>query len=91
MKRRLGSCTLTALLLPRVAAACPVCFGAADGAMLQGSSMGILALLIVTVAMLGAFGLFFATLAARASRQTTAVDDAPGLSRREPVQGGVGR
>ena len=37
--------------------------------MLQGSNMGIAALLIVTLVMLGAFAAFFATLARRASRR----------------------
>jgi hypothetical protein len=56
------------LLIPRAAAACPVCFGASDGPILQGSNMGILALLIVTVGVLCAFGGFFFTLARRAAR-----------------------
>lgn len=56
------------LLVPRVALACPVCFGASDGPLLQGSNMGILALLVVTLAMLGAFATFAWTLARRADR-----------------------
>lgn len=52
---------------PSVLLACPVCFGASDGPMLQGSNMGVLALLVVTLGMLGAFGLFFRTLARRAA------------------------
>jgi hypothetical protein len=66
----MGRTTLTALallLLPRLAAACPVCFGASDGPMLAGSNMGILALLVVTLAMLGAFAAFFRSLARRAA------------------------
>lgn len=90
MKRRLTITTVAAVLLPRLAAACPVCFGASDGPMLQGSNMGIFALLVVTVGMLGAFGAFFATLARRAAR---GVDEA---TRPSPLgtpqrQGGVGR
>jgi hypothetical protein len=61
-------------LVPRVALACPVCFGADDGPMLQGSNMGIAALLAVTVIVLGIFGGFFITLARRAAR---AVPDTP--------------
>lgn len=57
--------TTAAALCPRTAFACPVCFGATDTPMLRGSSMGILALLVVTAAMLGAFGWFFRTLARR--------------------------
>ena len=65
MMRRVGVLAAAALLLPRLASACPVCFGASDGPMLEGSNMGILALLVVTLAMLGAFGAFFYTLARR--------------------------
>ena len=68
MTRTIVPLTAIALLVPRVAAACPVCFGASDGPILQGSNMGILALLLVTVAMLGIFGGFFITLARRAGR-----------------------
>ena len=53
--------TSVALLVPRLALACPVCFGVSDGPILQGSSMGILALLIVTLAMLGVFAAFIVT------------------------------
>ncbi|HUR32600.1 MAG TPA: hypothetical protein VM032_02325 [Vicinamibacterales bacterium] len=60
--------TAAGALLPRAASACPVCFGAGDGLLLRGSSMGILALLVVTLAMLGAFAAFFAGLARRAAR-----------------------
>jgi len=63
---RLGVCTVCSILLPRVVSACPVCFGAADGPLLQGSNMGILAMLLATLAVLGAFGMFFRTLARRA-------------------------
>lgn len=69
--RRLATCTMLMLALPRLASACPVCFGASDGPMLQGSNMGILVLLVLTVAMLAAFGAFFATLARRAARAAT--------------------
>ena len=56
------------LAVPRLASACPVCFGAIDAPMLQGSNMGILALLLVTLAVLGAFGIFFRSLARHAQR-----------------------
>jgi ABC-type thiamin/hydroxymethylpyrimidine transport system permease subunit len=68
MTARVSASVLAALLVPRLAGACPVCFGASDGPILQGSNMGIAALLVVTLAMLGAFAAFFATLARRASR-----------------------
>lgn len=47
--------------------ACPVCFGATDGALVTGSTLGILTLLAVTVVILSAFGWFFLTLRARAA------------------------
>lgn len=87
MIRRIGALALAWLLFPRLAAACPVCFGASDGPMLQGSNMGILALLIVTVAMLGAFGAFFYTLARRGARSQPAEP----MSTLTPLQDGPGR
>jgi ABC-type thiamin/hydroxymethylpyrimidine transport system permease subunit len=80
MTARVWAGVLTALLLPRVASACPVCFGASDGPMLQGSNMGIAALLMVTLAMLGAFAAFFATLARRASRRAEQDGTTSGLT-----------
>lgn len=67
MKTRLACGTLTMLALPRLASACPVCFGASDGAMVRGSNMGIFVLLVVTVLMLSAFAAFFVVLARRAT------------------------
>ena len=68
VSRRVAFCTAMFLFAPAAAYACPVCFGASDGPMLQGSNMGILALLIVTLGVLAAFGAFFFSLARRASR-----------------------
>ena len=47
------------------ALACPVCFGAPDSPQVRGLQMGILALLGVTVVMLGAFATFFLYLRRR--------------------------
>ena len=47
------------------ALACPVCFGAPDSLQVKGMQMGILALLGVTVVMLGAFATFFLYLRRR--------------------------
>jgi hypothetical protein len=65
---RLALCSIGSLLIPEAADACPVCFGAVDGLMLRGSNMGILALLVATLAVLAAFGGFFVSLARRAAR-----------------------
>ena len=45
--------------LPSIVLACPVCFGAADSAQTRGAQAGILALLMVTLSVLGAFAGFF--------------------------------
>jgi len=87
MTRRIALLTAAALLLPRLARACPVCFGASDGPMLAGSNMGILALLIVTLAMLGAFGAFFYTLARRQARSVAAEP----MRTLSPLEEGTGR
>ena len=60
--------TLTTVVLLAVASpalACPVCFGNPNSSMTKGTQAGILALLIVTVAMLSAFGGFFLYLRRR--------------------------
>ena len=46
--------------------ACPVCFGAEETSMIDGSRLGILALLVVTFAVQGAFVAFFLYLRRRA-------------------------
>ena len=48
--------------------ACPVCFGAEETSMIDASRLGILALLIVTFAVQGAFVGFFIYLRNRAKR-----------------------
>ena len=58
--------TLGILGAPRAALACPVCFGQNDSPLAWGVNMGILAMLIVTVAVLAGFATFFIYLARRA-------------------------
>ena len=48
--------------------ACPVCFGAEETSMIDGTKMGILALLVVTITVQGAFVGFFLYLRRRARR-----------------------
>jgi hypothetical protein len=50
------------------ALACPVCFGAEEGALVHGTRLGTLALLAVTLAVQGAFAGFFLYLRRRAKR-----------------------
>lgn len=47
--------------------ACPVCFGAADGPMIDATRVGVLIMAAVTCAVLAAFAAFFLNLARRGS------------------------
>jgi hypothetical protein len=51
--------TLVLVIVPRLALACPVCFGNANSAQTKGAQAGILALLVVTVAVLSSIAGFF--------------------------------
>lgn len=65
--RLVGILTVLALgVLAEPAVACPVCFGASDAPPVHGMRMAIIALLVVTVGVLGAFGTFFVYLMRRA-------------------------
>ena len=48
--------------------ACPVCFGAEETSMIEGTQLGILVLLAITLAVQGAFAGFFFYLRNRAKR-----------------------
>ena len=58
--------TLAMAGVPRVALACPVCFGQSDSPMAQATNMGIFVMLGVTVSVLAAFAYFFVYLMRRA-------------------------
>ena len=51
--------TIALLAVPRLALACPVCFGNANSAQTKAAQAGILALLVVTVVMLASIAAFF--------------------------------
>jgi hypothetical protein len=74
-KSALGATVFAALLLCVVspaAQACPVCYGAADGPLLDGARSGMWFLLAVTVVLEGGFAAFFVYLwrcSKRAGRQ----------------------
>ena len=51
--------TIVILAIPRLALACPVCFGGPGSPQTRAAQTGILALLVVTVAMLGSIAGFF--------------------------------
>ena len=48
--------------------ACPVCFGAEESSIIDGTKLGILVLLVITLAVQGAFVAFFLYLRRRAKR-----------------------
>jgi hypothetical protein len=48
--------------------ACPLCFGAEETSMIDGTKLGVLVLLAVTLAVQGAFVAFFLHLRKRAKR-----------------------
>jgi hypothetical protein len=48
--------------------ACPICFGAEETSMVDGTKLGILALLAITLAVQGGFAAFFLYLRNRAKR-----------------------
>ena len=75
-----SSCLIGAV--PRVAWACPVCFGNSDAPMAAATNTGILFMLGIVVAMLSAFASFFIYLIRRANRLAaeTARADAAGLA-----------
>lgn len=51
-----------AVLLPRLAEACPICFGGGDSGLLDGARAGVLAMAGVTVSVLAALARWFLKL-----------------------------
>jgi hypothetical protein len=58
--------TACAVAAPRVALACPVCFGNSDSPMAIATNLGIFAMLLVVAGVLGGFATFFIYLMRRA-------------------------
>jgi hypothetical protein len=58
--------TLALLGVPRLALACPVCFGQSDAPLALAINMGVIAMLVVVAGMLGSFATFIVYLARRA-------------------------
>jgi hypothetical protein len=71
--------TVALVAAPRVALACPVCFGQNDSPLAVAMNQGILMMLGVVAVVLGAFASFFIVLIRRASRaeQVNPVETAP--------------
>ena len=80
--------TFVALLVPRAALACPVCFGQNDSPLAAGINWGIFAMLAVTVGVLAGFATFFIHLVRRA-RLADQSDPAGAPSARESYAGNV--
>jgi len=68
---------LAVLGVPRVALACPVCFGQNDSAMAAAMNIGIVLMLVFVVGVLAAFASFFIYLIRRA--RLAAGQDASGV------------
>jgi hypothetical protein len=84
IRRTLVTFALTGV--PRLAFACPVCFGNSDAPMAKATNTGIIFMMVVVAAMLAAFASFFIYLIRRASR--AAVTDAPAdAARLAPSEG----
>jgi hypothetical protein len=49
-------------LVPRVALACPVCFQNVDSPLLDAARLGVIAMVGITLCVLGAFGAWFLRL-----------------------------
>jgi hypothetical protein len=54
--------------------ACAVCFGTADGPMLDAAQVGVLVMVGITCVMLGAFGAFFVRMARRSPAADASAD-----------------
>lgn len=72
VRRGIGTAVVTAALVviggsARVLA-CPMCFGAEETSMIDGTKLGILVMLAITLAVQGAFAGFFLYLRKRAKR-----------------------
>jgi hypothetical protein len=70
--RRLAAVAATAVAVMTFGSsdvfACPVCFGAAESSMIDGAKLGVLVLLVITLAVQGGFVGFFLYLRRRAKR-----------------------
>lgn len=68
MKTFLATAVLVAVAGGARLVACPMCFGAEETSMIDGTKIGIFVLLAITLAVQGAFAGFFFYLRGRAKR-----------------------
>lgn len=66
--RRLILCVLGAAVFHCAAGACPSCYGAADGPVIEATGTAVLVMMGITGSVLSFFAGFFITLARRARR-----------------------
>ncbi len=67
---------LAVLLIPEVAEACPVCFQGVESPLLDSARAGVIAMAVVLVGVLGAFGRWFVRLA-RLEARSAAEEEQP--------------
>ena len=75
--------TLIFLAAPRLALACPVCFGQNDSPLAKGVNMGVFFMLGIVGVMLTAFAMFFVYL----SRRARLFDDSANAGSQTPSEG----
>lgn len=82
MSSRVFAALAVMLAVPRLALACPVCFGNSDAPMAVATNNGVLFMIGVVVAVLAGFASFFIYLIRRANRlaEQTAPADAARLA-----------
>ena len=73
---RLLSLVAAAVLLPKTAVACPICFGSVDSPLLDSARLGVLAMAALTLCVLATFGAWFVRLA-RLEAAQSAADNLP--------------
>jgi integral membrane sensor domain MASE1 len=71
---------------PQAALACPVCFGALEGPVADGTNKAVLTLLGVTVGVLAAFATFFVYLVRRARAMPLGAEYAPEVAGRRNIR-----
>lgn len=72
--------------VPRLALACPVCFGNSDAPMAKATNDGVIFMLAIVALMLTAFASFFIYLYRRAKRIADGTDPAE-VARLQPTEG----
>jgi hypothetical protein len=81
--------TIVLLLAPRVASACPVCFGQSDAPLARATNLGIIAMLVVVAGVLAGFAAFMVYLYRRARLFEGGIGPADGAPYRSGEQEGI--